>query len=890
MMPPAVADPSAMEAAALPAPGTMVGRYRITELLGPGPIGPEFRAEDTESNASVVLRFLPELMLHAGEEALQGYLTEAKAQSAVEHPGLIRLLRVGRYNNELYVVTQAAEGRSAAEMLAEDGPLHPAAAAHLVAETARALAALHDRRVTHRDIRPENLLQSADGRVRVAGLGIVRVVEELQQFRLGLPLASPHYASPEFNQRGEADGRSDIYSLGATWFHLLTGRTPFLADTSLQVMHKHCVEAPPDPRSLRPEIPEACAALILKAMAKRPMDRPQSAAGFADEVADLLKTLPPAPPRAPASKAARPPSGSAAAARPASRGVPAVGAAPSTGSGANRAVGPRSTSARPASTGAKPVVLPSRSVAAVKTAGNKSGGRPPAAARRAPGGAWAAPLGLVVAVGAGAVALVTARGGSGGDTQAAVRTPPEPRPPDSPPQTVEPPPQTRPPNTPAVPAPTADPVVEQFTLLRQIAEDAVERHDRTQLDGVVAKLDAFGREHAESTTPAHRALAAEAAKLAERHRRVAPARPALKTLVSFAEVREVVGAAFGGPPGTLAFGRPDGRLVMLFLAQTEGSKVRAGVVNAHGPAGLQAFAYSRDNRLLVTIGGEGEVKFWNPVDGKAIGALKAESGPARSVAAAPDGSSAATAGPDGAVRIWEAAERRLRLASEPVPSPAVLVEFSPDGGLLAVAHEDRIVRLRSAADGKLVRELPAHAAAIRSVRFSPDGKTLAVGGGSAELWETDTGRKVRTLPGEGPASFSGDGRFLAVAGPKSRIWRVADGREAASFSDPDNPSSGTLEMAVFSSKSGVVAGYPSGGPLRLWAFDASAADAAADKAGPAAPAAPVPAFRPVPAPKALSSKPAPGSPRDDAPRDDAPQPLPAPKPAPALKALSPAAR
>lgn len=296
-LPPHPATPSSLsQVPAYPADGVTLGGkidgFEVVAVLGPGPLGTRYRVTEAESDRDLELVILPELILHAGEEALRGLLAESRRAVTVRHPNLLALRKVGKSAGQLYLATDHFPGDSAADDMAIHGPMTPREAVRIAKETADALAAVHKVKLTHRDIRPENMLLGPNGEVRLAGLGLSRALEELQQFRLGIPLCSPHYCSPEHYQDGDVDNRSDVYSLGAALFCLLTGRPPFTADTSLQVLHKHCAEPVPDPRADNPQIPEKCFEIVAKAMAKKPADRYPDVGAMAAEMSALLEELP----------------------------------------------------------------------------------------------------------------------------------------------------------------------------------------------------------------------------------------------------------------------------------------------------------------------------------------------------------------------------------------------------------------------------------------------------------------------------------------------------------------------------------------------------------------------------------------------------------------------
>lgn len=275
-----------------PQVGAKFDRYVIAAPDAGCAAGPVFRATDSATNAAVLLHLLPEAVLYAGDSAVRGAMREASAACGLRHPNLVPVLATGRDGREPYVVTEPASEPTAADRLAADGPFPPGEAARIARDAALALAVIHRAALTHRAVRPENIRLGAAGAVRLDRFGFARMMEEVQRFRMGVPLAAPHHTAPEFYRTGRGSTRSDVYALGATFYQLLTGRTPFTADTSLQVLHKHAVEPVPDPRELVPYLPEPYAVVIRKAMAKDPGERYAGGAEMAAALDAVLKAAP----------------------------------------------------------------------------------------------------------------------------------------------------------------------------------------------------------------------------------------------------------------------------------------------------------------------------------------------------------------------------------------------------------------------------------------------------------------------------------------------------------------------------------------------------------------------------------------------------------------------
>jgi len=211
------------------------------------------------------------------EAAVKRFLREARAAARLNHPNVVAVYDVDQQRGFCFLVMELVIGRTAADLLA-NGPLPWTEATRLVAEACRGLAVAHDAGLIHRDIKPSNILRTDDGLVKLADFGLAKAADDSNHAKnpltkSGTILGTPHYMSPEQCEGGEIDVRSDVYSLGATYFALLTGRPPFDEAQSLQVMYSHCSKPVPDPRTYCPDLPEDVPTIVMKALAKKRADR-----------------------------------------------------------------------------------------------------------------------------------------------------------------------------------------------------------------------------------------------------------------------------------------------------------------------------------------------------------------------------------------------------------------------------------------------------------------------------------------------------------------------------------------------------------------------------------------------------------------------------------------
>jgi serine/threonine protein kinase len=269
-------------AAGLPSPpedsriGTQVGDYRITGVLGRGGMGAVYEATDTKFGRQVAVKILPPEMVAQGPEHLQRFLREGRLAATLQHPNVVNVFQVGRDREIYFIAMELVRGGSASAFLKASGrPLSPKAATRIIREVAGGLSAAHRHGIVHRDVKPANIMLGEHGLVKLADFGLAKNTggSDVSVTGVGGVIGTPSYMSPEQIQGREVDARSDIYSLGATYFCLMVGRPPFYSDNPATVLYRHVHEPPPDPRLERPEIPEACTFIIQKALSKDPEQR-----------------------------------------------------------------------------------------------------------------------------------------------------------------------------------------------------------------------------------------------------------------------------------------------------------------------------------------------------------------------------------------------------------------------------------------------------------------------------------------------------------------------------------------------------------------------------------------------------------------------------------------
>ena len=276
-------SPAGARRSAIPA---AIGPYRLRRPLGQGGTAIVYEADDSSQARRVAVKLIP----HGPRDRIASteLLREASLVGQVRHPNVLRTYDSGTYPGGVYLVLELAEGRSLASHV-DAGPSPWRLATALVAAACDGLAALHACGILHRDIKPANIVRTQEGIVKLADFGLARPIDlsggSPRRTRAG---GTPHYMSPEQCREEIDDERTDVYSLGATFCSLLTGRTPYPEATPLAVMLAHCSASVPDPRSAGPDIPDACAEIVLRAMAKRRADRFDSACAMGDALRATL--------------------------------------------------------------------------------------------------------------------------------------------------------------------------------------------------------------------------------------------------------------------------------------------------------------------------------------------------------------------------------------------------------------------------------------------------------------------------------------------------------------------------------------------------------------------------------------------------------------------------
>jgi serine/threonine-protein kinase len=270
--------------------GFMLGKYRLLGLLGRGADSSVYKAEHILMRRPCAIKVLPAKNL-SGTAALARFQREARAVSKLDHVNIVRAYDLGRDKDGKtdihFLVMELVEGESFEERVARDGPLPAVDAAELIRQAAEGLAHAHISGIIHRDVKPANLLVDRDGIVKILDLGLAKMSDILSDDSPVLGTAD--FLAPEQALEAKTvDARSDIYSLGCTFYFLLCGHAPFAGGTLSERLVRHLFEAPVGIAKRRPELPEDLTAIVHRLIAKNPDERVQTTAELASQLKDWL--------------------------------------------------------------------------------------------------------------------------------------------------------------------------------------------------------------------------------------------------------------------------------------------------------------------------------------------------------------------------------------------------------------------------------------------------------------------------------------------------------------------------------------------------------------------------------------------------------------------------
>jgi len=268
------------------------GRYRVEDELGRGGMAKVYRGQDTVLGRTVAIKVLAPQ--YADDESfVQRFRREAQAAARISNHTIVSVFDTGSDDGVHFIVMEYVEGRTLADYLVGGGRIMPDRAIDIGIDVARALEAAHAQGVIHRDIKPGNIMLDGNGDVKVTDFGIARVTATAETVaQTAAVLGTASYLSPEQAQGQPVDARSDIYSLGCVLFEMVTGRPPFPGDSPVTVASKHVLEQPTPPSQLNQDVSPDLDAVILRALAKNPANRYQSATEIREDLERVKRGQP----------------------------------------------------------------------------------------------------------------------------------------------------------------------------------------------------------------------------------------------------------------------------------------------------------------------------------------------------------------------------------------------------------------------------------------------------------------------------------------------------------------------------------------------------------------------------------------------------------------------
>src|SRR5256884_5227455 len=266
------------------------GRYRIIRKLGAGGMANVYLAEDQELGRRVAIKILNDR--HAADDSfVERFRREAKNAAGLSHPNIVSVYDRGTAEGTYYIAMEFLDGRSLKELIVGRGPAPIKTAVEYTRQVLAAIGFAHKHGIVHRDIKPHNVLVGPEGRLKVTDFGIARSGAS-EMTEVGSIIGTAQYLSPEQARGAPVDPTSDVYSVGVVLYELLTGQVPFTGDTPLEIAMKHLSEPPKPPSELRPDVPHDLDMVVLRALAKDPADRYETAEEMDADLKRILDGMP----------------------------------------------------------------------------------------------------------------------------------------------------------------------------------------------------------------------------------------------------------------------------------------------------------------------------------------------------------------------------------------------------------------------------------------------------------------------------------------------------------------------------------------------------------------------------------------------------------------------
>ncbi len=254
---------------------TLNGRYKIQSLIGTGGMAAVYLAKDLILDRLVAIKVL-RLDFRQNDDAMRRFRREALSATQLTHPNIVGVYDVGQSQEMNYIVMEYVEGTDLKDYVRQRGALHPIEAVRIMMQIVSAIAAAHQNRIIHRDIKPQNILIDREGNVKITDFGIAVALSDTSLTQTNTLLGSVHYLSPEQARGGMATIQTDIYALGIVLYELLTGRVPFDGESPVSIALKHFQDPLPSVVNPKAMVPQSLENIVLKATAKDPMNRYRS--------------------------------------------------------------------------------------------------------------------------------------------------------------------------------------------------------------------------------------------------------------------------------------------------------------------------------------------------------------------------------------------------------------------------------------------------------------------------------------------------------------------------------------------------------------------------------------------------------------------------------------
>lgn len=264
--------------------GTEFAGCKILQKLGSGGMGSVYKAQHLGLDKIVCIKILPP-QLAKNQRNVEFFLREARSIAHLEHPNILQVYHIGREKDTYYIIMSYIEGHSLADIIKTQGPLEFSKATDIIKGILNGLEAAHKKQIIHRDIKPSNILIAKNEQPKIVDFGLAKKIHDDKSLTVtGEMVGTAYFMAPEQGLGKLSDHRTDLYSVGVTYFYILTGKYPYDGKNSIEVIHKHIADPVPDITKINPEIPAWTASIIEKMMQKEPIDRFQSAQEALDTI------------------------------------------------------------------------------------------------------------------------------------------------------------------------------------------------------------------------------------------------------------------------------------------------------------------------------------------------------------------------------------------------------------------------------------------------------------------------------------------------------------------------------------------------------------------------------------------------------------------------------